>query len=105
MTQDIKSAESLVEWYRNQGWIGENEGVEAVMKKAPLCKGCWDATDDCFFKCGCGGVDFRMCCREKQIKHCGECTDFPCENYRIWVDWHESHKRAMEHLISLREKS
>ena len=28
MNQDLNAAESLVEWYRGQGWIGQNEGVE-----------------------------------------------------------------------------
>lgn len=55
MEYDMKAAESLVEWFRSRGWIGENEGAEAIMKKAPLCRGCWNITDDCFWKYGCGG--------------------------------------------------
>jgi len=99
MEQDINAAEALVEWFRGQGWIRENEGAEAVINKAPLCKGCWNITDDCFWKCGCGSVDFRVCCTEKQINHCGECGDFPCEQYKEWASWHESHQKAMENLI------
>jgi hypothetical protein len=101
MEHDKKSAEGLVEWYRGQGWIGKDEGAEAVMKKNPLCRGCWNVTDDCFFKCGCGGIDFRICCKERGINHCGECNDFPCENYTKWADWHESHQKAKEYLLSL----
>ena len=99
---DAKAAESLVVWYRSMGWIGESEGAEAVMKKAPLCKGCWNSTEDCFFKCGCANIDFRVCCKERQIDHCGQCGDFPCEHYKTWGYWHESHEKAMEHLMSLR---
>ena len=33
MEQDLKAAEGLVEWYRSAGWIGENEGAGAVLKK------------------------------------------------------------------------
>ena len=102
---DLQAAELLVEWYKGQGWIGENEGAEAVMKKAPLCKGCWNTTDDCFFKCGCGNRDFRICCTEKQISHCGECSDFPCEHYKIFVGDLDHYKKAMEYLLSLREKT
>ena len=101
--QDLGAAELLVEWFKSQGWIGENEGAEAVLKKNPLCKGCWYITDDCFWKCGCGSVDFRICCKDRQISHCGECFDFPCENYEKWSEWHESHKKAKEHLMSLRK--
>jgi len=99
--QDLKAAESLAEWFRGQGWIGENEGAEAVMKKAPLCYGCWDITEECFWQCGCGSRDFRSCCKEKQISHCGECCDFPCGHYKEWVSWTEHHEKAMEHLLSL----
>ena len=101
---DMKAAEGLVEWYKNMGWIEENEGAEAVMKKNPLCKGCWNTRkDDCFFKCPCGSHDFRICCTEKQINHCGECGDFPCENYKKFgEDGLEHHKKAMEKLFSLK---
>lgn len=101
MERDVKEAEALVAWFRSQQWIGENEGAEAVLLKAPLCKGCWDITEDCFWQCGCGKRDFRVCCNEKQIRHCGECGEFPCEHYLTWAGWHESHGRAMAYLSSL----
>ena len=105
MKNDMKEAELLVDWFKSQGWIRENDGAEAVVKKAPLCKGCWNITDDCFWKCGCGSIDFRICCNEKQINHCGDCVEFPCENYEKWSDRHESHKKAKEHLISLKKRT
>ncbi len=49
MEQDVKAAESLVPWYRSMGWIGETEGAEAVLRKKPLCKGCWIKTDQRVF--------------------------------------------------------
>lgn len=103
MEQDVASAESMVPWFRSMGWIGENDGAEAILQKAPLCKGCWDVAEDCFWKCGCGKRDFRICCTEKGIQHCGECNEFPCDNYTTWVSWHEVHEQAMAHLMALRE--
>ena len=91
---DLKAAEALVPWFRSQGWIGENE--------ATLCYGCWNITDDCFWKCGCGSIDFRICCEGKKINHCGECGDFPCEHYIKWVDWGDHHKKAKEYLLSIK---
>ena len=103
MEQDMNAAERLVEWYRSQKWIGENEGAEVVIKTAPLCRGCWNSNDDCFFKCGCPvNRDFRICCTEKQINHCGECSDFPCEDYIQWLGGLEHHEKAMEYLLSLK---
>ena len=100
---DLKEAEDLVYWFRSMGWIGQDEDAEAVMKKAPLCKGCWNITNDCFWKCG-GGCGLRICCEERQINHCGECGDFPCEDYmKFGDDGLSHHKKAMERLLSLRE--
>ena len=103
MHQDLEAAESLVPWFRSQGWITENEGAEAVLKKSPLCKGCWGITDDCFWSCGCGARDFRTCCTEKQINHCGECATFPCADYQTWASWHESHATAMQRFLSQKQ--
>ena len=103
---DLKEAEGLVCWFRSMGWIGENEGTEAIMKKAPLCKGCWNITDDCFWKCIGGSCGLRTCCEEMKINHCGECGDFPCEHYKEFADENNDwHKKAMEHLMSLRANS
>ena len=96
---DLQAAENLVDWFRSQGWIESNEGVEAVIKKAPFCKGCWDKIDVRW----CGNCDLVMCCEVRQLNHCGECDDFPCEKYQEFAKDLEHHKKAMEHLISLRE--
>jgi hypothetical protein len=102
---DLKIAESLVEWFKGQGWIGENEGAESIINKNPLCYGCWYITDECFWKCGCGSRDFRKCCMEKQINHCGECNEFPCEDYIKWSEMHEGHKKAMEQLKTFKQNN
>jgi len=98
---DLDAAEGLVEWYRGMGWIGKKEGARAVLKKAPLCKGCRDRSEDCFFKCG-HGCDLYPCCRERQIDHCGECGDFPCERYNAFASKNAFYQKAKENLLSLR---
>ena len=98
MEHDLEAAELLVEWFREQRWIEKDENAEAVIRKAPLCKGCWDKTGVVF--CGCPGL--RACCEERQLHHCGKCGDFPCEKYIKWVDTLEHHEKAMEYLLSLR---
>lgn len=103
--QDLDAAALLVPWYRGNGWIGADEGAEAILRKNPLCRGCWEGTEDCFFKCGCGRTDFRECCRERQIDHCGDCDNFPCAEYREWVSWSETHGQAMEKLLARRTKN
>ena len=95
---DVQAAESLVPWFKSQGWIEKSEGAEAVLKKAPLCNGCWDKTGVVF----CPGNCLRTCCEEKNIDHCGECPEFPCERYNKWIAGLEHHQKAMEHLMALR---
>ena len=96
--QDSESAENLVSWFRSMGWIGENEGAEAVLKRAPLCKGCWSD----FVFCGNNSYCFNSCCTEKKINNCGECVDFPCKRCMDFMtDGLEHHKKAMEHLMSI----
>ena len=98
---DIKSAEILVPWFRERGWIesdGNAEDVQkAVQNKVIYCDGCWG--DNVW--CGCGSINFRDCCKQKNINHCGECCDFPCEPYKEWATGGK-HKEAMEYLLSLR---
>jgi hypothetical protein len=104
MEQDLNAAVDLIDWYRGMGWIGENESTEAVMKKAPLCRGCWGIMDDCFLSCGCGNCYLRICCKEKQINHCGECDSFPCEHIESFAnDGLLHHKSAVENLHTIRE--
>ena len=103
MAQDLDAAGDLVDWYRGMGWIGQDEGAEAVLKLSPLCKGCWNTEKgDCFFKCPCGSRDFRVCVTEKGIDHCGQCDEFPCAYYQQFAAGNDWYKQAMERLMALR---
>lgn len=100
---DLKAAELIVEWFREQGWIEKEEGAEAVMSKAPICSGCWDKTDVFWKGSGsCGNCGFRSCCEEKNLNHCGECNKYPCGKYDGFTEGNEGHKKAMQYLLSLK---
>ena len=102
MFDDLEEAGKMVEFWRYNGWIGPDDGAEAILKMNPVCKGCWDNAD-CCIKCGCGeNRDFRACCNEKQIRHCGECGVFPCEDYKAWASQNEGCRSGMNVLLSLR---
>ena len=103
MFGDLEEAGKMVDFWRYNKWIGPDDGAEAIVKMNPICKGCWDNAD-CIIKGGCGKRDFRVCCNEKQIKHCGECGEFPCEDYKAWASQNEGCRSAMDHLLSLRSK-
>ena len=99
--QDLKSAELMLPWFKSQGLIGESEGAEAVVKKAPFCTGCWNIEGNCYWE-GCNSCNYRTCCTEKQLNHCGECADFPCAYYEGWGSKSEVYKKAVERLLILR---
>ena len=92
---DPLAAAALMDWFRARGWIGENEGTEAVQRQAPFCMGCWDETA----KRWCGDCNLRGCCEEKCHPHCGECANFPCKSYREWTVGQAHHQAAMEYLM------
>ena len=98
--RDPQAAASLVDWFRARGWIGPDEGAEAVQRQAPFCKGCWDITA----KQWCGECYLRTCCNEKSHAHCGECAGFPCAAYRDWTVDTPHHQAAMEALLIQRKQ-
>ena len=103
MQQDMAEAEGLTGWFKSQGWIGADEGAEAVMKLAPLCRGCWDQNNaDVHFAAVCANCGIRACCEGRRLNHCGECADLPCSRYDAWIDGLEHHKKALQHLLSLK---
>jgi hypothetical protein len=94
--RDIKAAESLVPWFRSQGWIDEGGGAEAVQGKAPFCEGCRNKAGVRWS----GDCELLACCEAKRVGHCGECADFPCAKYKEWAADAPHHKKAMERLLS-----
>lgn len=97
---DIKVAESLVEWFKGQGWIEADEDVNAILKMMPLCKGCWESDVP-----WCGDCEVRECCTNKELDNCSRCNDFSCEMYKKWVNNLDHHVKAMEYLHSIRTSS
>lgn len=99
--KDPKAAEALVGWFRHRGWIGMDEGAEAIQRKAPFCKGCRNRD----FTPWCGNCGLRVCCEKRGLAYCGECAGFPCEAYREWTVGMEHHQRAMERLLKMKTES
>lgn len=96
--QDLRAAGTLVDWFRSRGWIGEDEGAEAVQRQAPFCMGCRDESAVKW----CGDCRLKACCDENHHTTCGECTAFPCKEYREWTVGMAHHQAAMETLLAQR---
>lgn len=96
---DEKAAESLVGWFRAEGWLKEGEGSAEVMKRGPYCAGCrgdrnvqWSG--DCWV---------RACCLDtRHLNNCSECPEFPCTKLTEWGRKGAHHAQALERLEAMR---
>jgi hypothetical protein len=43
------------------------------------------------------------CCRRRAITFCGECPDFPCAEMRDFYQESESHARAYDRMLPLKQ--
>jgi hypothetical protein len=97
-----ESAECLIGWWQNEGWMKEGESVEDLMKRGPYCRGCrgdrkvhWSA--DCWIlACAVDG---------KGLTHCSECGEFPCEKLTEWSKVQEMHAKGFERLMRMKSAS
>lgn len=99
VTIDHESAERIIKWYRNMGWLKAGEGTEEIIKRGMYCKGCrgdrsvhWSAECE-ILKC---------CVDEKGLEFCYECDEFVCAKLQDWVKDYAHHKAAIERLKRMR---
>jgi len=94
---DAAVQEKLLPWYREMGWLGEDEGLEAALSKRMYCQGCghrevwWSA--DC---------RMALCCKwEKGYHNCSQCRQFICEKYAGHIEKDERYREGVEYLKHL----
>jgi hypothetical protein len=54
--------------------------IGGVPKEELFCGGC--KSDNIY--AGCKACGIRRCAREKDVKHCIDCADYPCKSYKTW---------------------
>ena len=94
---DEKAAESLVPWFRHEGWLKAEEGAREIMCRGPYCKSCrgdrsvqWS-----------GDCAIRQCCTdERHLQFCSDCAEFPCEKLVSWAQ-PPHHAQALNRLKSM----
>lgn len=97
---DPEAAGRVVAWFRDMGWLEENEGVAEIIKRSMYCKGCrgdrsvhWSA--DCWI--------LNCCVDEKGLSFCYECDDFPCEQLIEWGNQSANYGEALGRLQAMRQ--
>lgn len=89
------SAQEVLEWFKNQGWIDKNTSLKEFMAKGRECEGCrgpieknWSS--NCFF---------RPCALNNGYNYCFECEKFPCEHLTEFAnDGVKHHQQTVENL-------
>jgi hypothetical protein len=92
---DPQAAESVVAWFKSQGWLAESEGVSQVLERSMYCTGCqgdrslhWSA--DCWI--------LQCCVDERKLRHCSECELFACDRLVDWASQNEGYTAALARL-------
>jgi hypothetical protein len=92
---DEAVGQGVVTWYREQGWLEKDEGLEQVLSRGMYCMGChgqrslhW--SPDCWI--------LQCCVDGKGLQHCSECDVFPCERLQEWAGEKEGYAQALQRL-------
>ena len=79
---DVEAAQSLVGWWKGEGWLKEDEGVDEVLARGPHCLGCGgDRSKHWAANC----KILHCCVDQKGLTSCHECDDFVCERLEEWA--------------------
>ena len=92
---DPQAAEALMAWFRREGWLKPDEGMEQVVERKMYCCGClgdrsthWSA--DCWI--------LACCVDQHGYPDCSECEVFPCERLEAWATQNAAYGRALARL-------
>jgi len=97
---DAQAAQTIVEWFRKEGWLAPNEGMAEVLERKMYCCGClgdrtvhWSA--DCWI--------LACCADERKLANCSQCAEFPCRRLEAWARQNAGYGAALERLRGIRQ--
>jgi hypothetical protein len=95
---DEDAAASVVAWYREQGWLEEDEGMAVVLERNMYCCGCLEDrtahwSPDCWI--------LQCCVDDRDLENCAWCPDFACERLKEWAAQNQGYAQALERLREL----
>jgi hypothetical protein len=97
---DEGAAQALAGWFRDMGWIEENEGAPEIMARGPYCRGC-RGDRDVHWSANCWILE--CCVDDKSLASCHECQTFPCEQLVEWAAQNDRYTEALDRLHSIKE--
>lgn len=92
---DPEAAKRVVAWFREMGWLEDDEGLDEVLERSMYCKGCrgdrsvhW--SPDCWI--------LQCCVDERGLSHCYQCDIFPCQRLTERAEESQRYTEALERL-------
>lgn len=99
---DPEAAQRVVAWFKEMGWLEEDEGVSEVIQRSMYCTGCrgdrsvhWSS--DCWI--------LQCCVDDRGLTFCYECDVFPCERLNDWAQQSARYTRALNRLQHMRDEA
>jgi hypothetical protein len=98
---DPEAARRIVAWFKQEGWLKENEGVKEVIERRMYCEGCREDrsihwSPDCWI--------LKCCVDEKGHDFCYECEVFPCERLSERSKQNNQYTEALDRLKEKKEE-
>jgi len=98
LLHDDEVAERTINWFKEKGWLKENEGLEVAIQKKMYCTGCQnDRTTHWSSNC----EILKCCVDEKKLNNCSQCSLFPCEKLTIHANKDERYREALAKLTTM----
>ena len=95
---DTDAARTLVDWFRREGWLADDEGMPEVLERKMYCTGClgdrdthWSA--DCWI--------LACCVDQRGLSNCSQCEAFPCDRLVEWSKECDGYTAALARLRKL----
>lgn len=99
---DPAAAKAVIDWFKQQGWLADGEGMAQVIERKMYCTGClgdrgthWSR--DCLIL-GC-------CVDRRGHGNCSECEAFACDRLVDWAEQNDRHRAALARLRGSRTAS
>ena len=96
---DPAAAKVVVDWFKRQGWLSEDEGMAQVIERKMYCTGCLEDrgthwSSDCWI--------LACCVDQWGHRNCSECEAFACQRLVDWANQNEGYRAALARLRELR---
>jgi hypothetical protein len=99
LPHDTAAAERVIAWFRDMGWLAEDEGLAQILDRSMYCQGChgdraihWSA--DCWI--------LQCCVDDRGHDYCFQCRAFPCAQLQERADGNPRYARALTRLWAIK---